>query len=420
LPARDARLASYVRPFSRDYGKIARLLVEGFDIGRGLILDPCHVNGERGRELRDEARKVRLELILDPRTVELSTPGSLNEKQVAQLPWAGKELPELARFQSSDFSQEFCKAIADFAVAIGASAILAPSHYLPSLPHPWLDVDVSLSLELRTALDRSGGEHIAIYYPLIAKLSVLAQPTIREHLLARLSEIIEARAVDALWLRVHNFGTTNSGSVNLRRYIHFAREAHRLRVPIVAERTGTVGLALLALGAVGGIESGVTFGESYNVTQLKRRRGTGAVFVPLPRVYLPQIGAFLSKDKAETFLTRPGYRNRYGCQENCCRRGVQDMLSDPRRHFLVCRTRDVDRLSITPAAERLDHYMESWLRPASDRATHAMKAEPSLLNHRERLDQWRMTLSAVREEDQQQVPTISTVPYGGRIGRTHP
>ena len=39
----------------------------------------------------------------------------------------------------------------------------------------------------------------------------------------------------------------------------------------VAERVGTVGLALMAFGAVGGVESGVTLGERFNVRDLRKR-----------------------------------------------------------------------------------------------------------------------------------------------------
>jgi len=50
----------------------------------------------------------------------------------------------------------------------------------------------------------------------------------------------------------------NSGHVSLFRYIQSCRELVSLDLPIVAERTGTIGLALVAFGAVSGLESGVT------------------------------------------------------------------------------------------------------------------------------------------------------------------
>lgn len=72
------------------------------------------------------------------------------------------------------------------------------------------------------------------------------------------------------------------------------RALHVLGVPLVAEHSGTVGVALLAFGAVGGIESGITIAEGVNLDgYLKLPKPDVKPFAPAPRVYLHEIGAFL-------------------------------------------------------------------------------------------------------------------------------
>jgi hypothetical protein len=54
---------------------------------------------------------------------------------------------------------------------------------------------------------------------------------------------------------------------------------------------------------VGAIESGLTFGETCDLSSLlKPTKGKG--FMPAPRVYLQQIGAFVKKGVATEFLRK--------------------------------------------------------------------------------------------------------------------
>ncbi len=221
--------------------------------------------------------------------------------------------------------------------------------------------------------------------------------------------------MDALWLRVSGFGASQSSSRALLRYIEFARSTHGLGVPVVAERTGTLGLALLAFGAVGGIEQGVTFGERFDVKPLLREPSGSAGFMPAPRVYLAEIGAFIKQNEAEQLFTDRSAKNRFGCQRPCCKRGIHDMLRDPRRHFLVCRSDEIAELSRVPVQVRPDQYLDTWLRPASDRVGVAARVLPRLSKHCKRLDEWRTALSDQRMIDKRDEPSIAHIPTGRRI-----
>jgi hypothetical protein len=410
LRAVEPPLAGYLRPFKRDCAHLAQLLAEGLPVGAGVVLDPTMASESEG--LREQARIAGIEVVLDPRVMELATPGGFARKNLRELPWAGVEVHSPDYFLGSRASS-LVNEVAELAVDMKVSAVLAPTHFLEGRGSRWVAVDSEAATMLREALDAVGGEDIALYYVLASSFTVL-DPSERARVLARLRD----KPLDALWLRIHNFGTSSSGPVNLRRYVALCREAHQLGLPVVAERTGTVGLPLLALGCVGGIESGITFGDSFDAGAWQRKP-SGKPFIPQPRVYLTEIGGFLPAKEAGQFLRRRGMHGHVCQGRGCCRRGVEDMLGDPRRHFVVSRAREIESLSRLPAGLRAHQYLETWLRPASDRATRAMQVDESLERHRKRLDQWRGAIGAIVEEDRQGV-SRSLVPQGGRIRRRRP
>ena len=287
-------------------------------------------------------------------------------------------------------------------------ALLAPAHIISGARDPWLAIDRRLVEELRRALDTRGRGQTPIYYPLVVRSTVFNDERQRQALIRHLRSL----PIDAVWLRIHPFGTTNSGSLALRRYIHACQDFHQLGIPLVAERTGTVGFPLLAFGAVGGIESGVTFGERFTLDRYTRR-SSGAGFLPAPRVYVAEVGAFLSREQAQSFFDKRGMRAAHGCQgQPCCRRGYEDMIANPRRHFVVQRASEVNKLSRTPAELRPTIYMDEFLRPASDAVIRAAKAHPSLEVVRKRLDSWRGTLGAMLVAEPPS--SFSRVPVGRR------
>lgn len=407
-------LASYIRPFTRDFADLARCIAAGYPVGSGVIIDARQL--PRSDDLRRMVRDKQLELILDPLSVELSTEGGLQRSGVADLPWASPQAHTPADISHNSL-RNYCEALARAVVDSRATAILAPTHYLESIPSHWIGTDSDLTAGLRDALNRLGRENVNIYYPVVAPLRLVQAGTRRDYLFEHLAKLVEKKAIDALWLRMAGFGVTHSGPVNLRRYFEFARAAHQLSIPVVAERTGTVGLALLAFGAVGGIEQGITLGERYDIGPLMRRSRQHAGYMPPPRVYVPEIGTLLSRASARLLLGHRTARHRFECQRPCCPRGFEDMIANPRRHFLTTRAGEVRELSHVPEGDRPDHFLESWLRPATDRANWAAQIDPSLGAHRDRIAHWRVFLGDQRDQDRVAGPSHSAVPTGLRLRR---
>lgn len=372
------------------------------------MFDPCLE--VRQEELLAETLRHQLEAVLDPRAVELSTPTGFTRAGVAQLPWASEEphTPEALRGSGAD---QLLDALGEYAASKRFTAVLAPAHYLVDARDPWFEVDTALARRLRDRLDSVGKHETLIYYPLALHAAAFRDATQRRVLTAAL----EALPVDGVWLRIHPFGST-SGPTALQRYIEACREFHALRLPLVAERSGTIGVALMSFGAVGGIESGLTFGERYDVAPMLREPRDNDPFLPPPRVYLPELGAFLSKAQAEVFFENRQMRSTFGCRDSsCCRRGTVDTLGNPRRHFMIQRLREVANLSHAPETLRPQLYLDNFLRPASDLALRAARVEPALTTNRQRLDAWRETLGAMSRRGGPS--TFSVVPEGRRIRR---
>lgn len=400
-------LGSIIRPIARDL-RVLTDLIEA----KAVSLTSVIVDARKpslSEDLREVAHASNVETILDPNSIELSTLGGFQLSGVRELSWASDEpdTPPSLTTRIDEVSEQIAAAAVDLRV----DAVLAPTHFLDAAP-TWLDLDARLTRTLRSRLSSTrAGRDVRIYYPLVSRIGDLRRPPVLSAVYSQLVRLAGDGTVDAIFLRMHSFGTSKSGRMSFRRYVSLARDLHAIGLPLVAERTGTVGLALLALGCVGGIESGVAMGETYDVRRLQRAkkpRGENDQPIKIPmRIYLPTIGAFLTRNEAKEFFDKRGVRNWFACQGPCCRAGHEDMIRDPRRHFLCVRGGEVEKLSKVPREIRAKQYMDNWLRPASDRAIRATRVLPSLRTHRERLDAWRETVSEIQSNDSADRPTVS-------------
>ena len=74
LRAVDDPLGSYLRVTRRDTQFLAQMLVDGRNVGTGLVADPALTDQQR--DLWTEAHERGVETVLDPRSLDLSTPGA--------------------------------------------------------------------------------------------------------------------------------------------------------------------------------------------------------------------------------------------------------------------------------------------------------------------------------------------------------
>jgi hypothetical protein len=342
--------------------------------------------------------------------MELSLPGGQLRKGAQGLPWSSLAQQPAASLVGTE-ATGLASLIADWVAAKRLSAVLSPTHYVTGPNDPAFSVDRRLAAELRVALDTRGLDSVAIYYPLAVPLAKLRDPGQAMIFANRLDEV----DIDAVWLRFHPFGSTACGPVSLRTYISACRALQTMGLPLVAERTGTIGLALMAFAAVSGIECGVTLGERFNVTDLVAPRPGGSAFDPQAMVYIEQLGIFMRTTKAKSFYDNNLMRSRFGCKDpNCCPKGATSTLRDPRRHGVMRRIVEVETLAAVPQELRADAYLENFIRPATDAALQAVKVDASLEPARRRLDGVRVTLGALRKGGR---PTSFVPPPSGRRAR---
>ena len=400
-------LAGYFRPGWNDHTVILQVISERMPrCLSGILCDPSYER--RHGELWKEAARGGVETVLDTRAMELATSVGLATLR-DRVPWSSDHPHQPEDFDGA-LGKDFSTQLAAYISHRPISAVLSPTHFILGSDDPWLAVDARLSWLLREALDATGSDRMPIYYPLALPAAQLRNPAIRRRLIAHLS----ALPVDALWLRLSPFGSRTSGGVALRGYLDACRDLRSLGLPLVAERTGTLGVALLAFGATGGIESGVTTGENFDFSRFRRPREGGAGYSPPPRVYMGEIMSFLSPAQAEELLQNRTLRSQFACQGHwCCTQGVKDMVRDPRRHFLARRLGEISGISELPPQLRPRIYMEDALRPATDLVTRASSVLPALLTSRDRLERWRYTLGSILKDG---TPDVSaTVPQGERL-----
>jgi hypothetical protein len=390
-------LGTYFRPAARDYAHFANLLASGHSGGSGIVAEGRSLTQPHAAELRDAALRSGMQVILDPLGVEMASPTGWMLPGLKEMPWVPRKRFVQAHY-TADERAYVASELATATMEFKASAVLAPARLVEQIEHDSITRDVELAIALREALDGEGGNAIRIYYPLATSLQIVASTAARQGILATLRNGISAGAIDAIWVRAARFGMS-AGPTNLRRYVSGVRGLHELGVPIVGDRAGTLGLGMVALGVTCATTSGITTGERFEPRELFRPR-SGKAFALPPRVYISAIGAFTKRAQAEVLLKHPSLKNWVACQRPCCAgRGMSETLADPRRHFVVTRVAEVRDLAQVPQGLRAAHYMEHWLRRASDRATTAMRIDPTLHSHRVHLDALRGTFAAIIEED---------------------
>lgn len=385
-------LALFFRPGRADHTTLSQLISENRIGFSGVVFDPCHLSFQK--ELRNDLWARDLYTVLDSLGMELATLGGLTPAR-ANLPWANSKPHSPSVFDGKKVDAT-ARLITECAIANAFNAVVAPCHYLRrGANDPWLLIDRRLTSQLRRELNDAGHKDIAIYYPLALPTSIFFDRNQRSGLKASLANL----DIDGIWLRIHPFGS-QGGDMVLRKYISACQDFHAISIPLVAEKTGSIGLPLLAFGAVAGLESGITSGEQFNFGRLKTAPKKKPVFSARPRVYLPSLGIFLQRSEAAEFFKNPELR-RYACRDtDCCHRGVDSMLKDPRRHFTFTRMEEVGLLSSTPEKLRPDSYLQRLLHPADDHLRRVLASGlipssfiPRLEKRLRRLHGWRKTLT---------------------------
>ena len=308
------------------------------------------------------------ELILDTNIAELSSIGRFGGA-AKSAPWANPDSVLTPDDLRPNANRDIIGQIARFAVKQGFHAVQAPVHLLEGSTDRLFGLDCEATIALRRALDKEGGKHIGIDYPLMIKNASLRDPAQRRAFIAALENV----PFDNLWFRVSGFGA-DATPMGLRRYMAAIMDFHRLDVPVVADGVGgLVGVAIAAFGAAGGICHGVAEKERFDASDWAKPPQTGGGGRE-KRVLIGGLDRLLSVKQVDVLMAAQGAKPLLSCHDRtCCPNGLSDTLKDPKAHYLRQRARQIQELSAVPEARRSQHFLEKELATAERVARSAAK-----------------------------------------------
>lgn len=402
-----------IRIGETSYRLLEQLHAEGRLPARAVIVDASRARFQQDlvRALRDDGADVAL----DTKVAELSELGKFGGT-VKGTPWApideGRPL-RISDFEPSATIDLFGK-IARLAVKMDMTAVMAPTHFLRRGPEDvWLSVDRRSAAALRGALDREGGKHIAVDYPLIVPHTYILDGVSRRKLMQALSGL----PCDNLVLRLSGFGA-DAGPLKVNRTLVAIQELHSLGHPILLDHIGgLVGLSALAFGIVSGIAHGIGERDRFDARSWHKPRkalASGVSFARVVYVPLPNFDRSFRKTDLLTIARAPGGRRLVACDDRqCCPQGLNSMLENPRAHIAQQKIRAIVELSQVPDARRIRHFLDVEMRKAERKAGNLVRLktgddrlDKTLAEGRKRIDSLIRVYEKLSERNRSSPPPL--------------
>lgn len=358
---RKEELGFFVRVGHNDHRVVLDLLANGERGLFGVVVAAQHAN--RHSELISDARDRGLDVILDPKTQEMATPGGFTSS-LSGLPWADDDFHRLSAFTGGQ-GRERVESVVRYAVEGGFTQLIGPTHLLNGPNDAWLRTDVQSMGWAKDALNAADVK-MPLIYSLALPIAVLRDRTMRQALMPAILDV----PCDAIWLKIENFGDDSSGEKTAA-YLEACRDFHAAGVPLVADYVGGLpGLATLAFGGVGGMAHGVGVYQNFKASGLRRPpvEGRSSFAPPAKRVYIPQLDTLLAPEVAKQLIqSSPRARGHFSCNDqHCCPKGMQDMLAHAGRHALYRRAREIEEIARIPQDVRAASFIDQMVRPVSD------------------------------------------------------
>lgn len=366
IPLRGGRapIGHFIRIGTTGHKQAEDMIIQGrFPVDRA-VFDACAI-GRQG-SLLDALRRRGSELVLDTNVAELSALGKY-EGAASQAPWGLSARPLGPSDFHGDRLHEILSLISGMAVKHRVSAVLAPTHMLTGPDDPWRSIDVATTIALREELNRAGGQNIAIDYQLL-----LPYHSLRDHdETSKIAADLGRLPIENIWIKASQFGA-DATTLGIRRYIEALQIFVELGHPIVADGVaGFAGLAVAAFGAASGIAHGIGDHERFDASSWTKPREQISGGLP-KRILVPLLDRHLTQKQLDAIVAAPSGRRHVSCNDRaCCKRGLEDTLSDPKGHYLFQRHRQVTQLSSVSEVLRAEHFIRTDV-AAAERHTRAM------------------------------------------------
>ena len=349
-------IAGYLRVGHRDHKWLEDQLARGALPYRRFVFEAAHIRQQR--QLVGQLRDASCEIVLDTNFAELSSIGKFQGAS-RQLPWAREDRPWSADDLAGNRAEYVASQIAEFAIEERVDVILSPNGLIEA-ESDWLTAGVRMNQALARTLNQSGGNHISLDYQLISTMALLRAMGFRADVKAALSDV----AAENVWLRTSGHDTNSTGTGS-RRYVEAVCDLHEINRPFIADMTGGFpAFSAAAAGAIGGFSFGVGQKEAFRANDYKREPVAGGGGGP-KRVYLDQLGRWISEDQFTIMIQAKGARTKLLCPvTSCCANGRDDMIDNRNGHFLKSRAAQIDQISRVPDDRREADFLLKHIGPA--------------------------------------------------------
>ena len=363
----------YVRLGKDCFKKVADLAASGVLRNQRFVVEPSWLPRNKG--LVRMLQGLGAEIVLDPRTIELSSQRNFTGK-AREVPWAtnGPLRPELF---APNHRNDIYGQIARCAVEGGVDVVIAPTHFLsdPGFDS-WYDIDIEACQQLRRSLDMAGGFMIRIDFMVAARLQYLEDPAFQTKMMTDLANL----PIDNLWVRA-SMSSPDDGPSNAQRLIRMLAGWHNAGVPIVMDyMAGITGEALLAMNVVSAIGHG--FGEQTTFdtgkwTEPPEKRDTSKPIRRGSRVSLTALGVTLTNAEMEVVMSAHGAKSLLlTTDKKILPNGLEDIRKDPRAFNAAEARRRLDEIASVPTISRPEEFCKTRLREIVETRRKAVKLKP--------------------------------------------
>lgn len=368
------------------------------------------------KELRSEG----IEITIDTGAAELSSPARY-QTFVRNAPWL-KEKPS-APLGPDNFNETLTERLAEMVITAGADRVLAPAHFLGDPRFDaWMQRDAVVCANLRDALDRSGGSHVRIDYPVIQSVQGLLDPLTRR----ALAETLSILPVDIIWMRLSGLGK-EPGPQKIRSLIRMLSGFHNLGKPVILDYcTGLNAEAAEAFGVASGFAGGILELDQFNARDWHKppkEPEPDAKFARPKIVQVPGLGRGFYVPEFELLARARGGRKLLLENDYVRAASIDDMVRDRKRYQALYLTRSQEALQAVPDHNRAVHFLTqtvskaerrakdvSFLKPTEAQATAAGVSLESLLKrtrtHAETMGKVADALEKLQEERGTDTPPV--------------
>ncbi|WP_085899437.1 hypothetical protein [Kiloniella majae] len=344
---------------------------------RRAVFDASRIAGQK--EFVEALRRDGVEIVLDTEVAELAAPEKF-KTHVKDAPWASAAEGDLLDphfFDGTHSQVNIINWIAKFAVEQKVHTVLAPSHYLADKNFSnWLSVDTQSCIELRKSLDREGGNNIAIDYPIIHLHTALNQQSVRNQIVERINDL----PIDNIWIRASGLGTEPKPQAT-KQFLRTLYDFHNFNKPIIIDHVdGLMAQSLVAFGGASGLAQGIGERCQFKANswhKTPQERDSSKPFGRTTYIPISGLGRRLSAKELKLLASAKGGKKYLGCQDICCKHGVQNMLEDSRQHSAYQAISPIKRLSEVPDLNRENFFLESPLLEAERLARNIKDLNPS-------------------------------------------